>query len=38
MCNYHRKEKPMAKNTLFDPNPSGVIEHDHNDGIDRRNF
>src|ERR1700757_3013304 len=29
----------MAKKNLFDPNPSGVIEHDHNnDGIDRRGF
>jgi hypothetical protein len=26
----------MAKKKLFDPNPSGLIEHDHNnDGIDR---
>ncbi len=29
----------MAKKNLFDPNPSGLIEHDHNnDGIDRRGF
>ena len=29
----------MAKTRLFDPNPSGLIEHDHNnDGIDRRGF
>src|SRR5690349_1984153 len=29
----------MAKRNLFDPNPSGLIEHDHNnDGIDRRGF
>ena len=29
----------MAKTKLFDPNPSGLIEHDHNkDGIDRRGF
>jgi len=29
----------MAKKNLFDPNPSGVIKHDHNnDGIDRRGF
>jgi hypothetical protein len=39
MYKYQRKEKPIATNTLFDPNPSGVIEHDHNNhGIDRRNF
>jgi len=29
----------MARKNLFDPNPSGLIEHDHtNDGIDRRGF
>src|SRR5256886_9992740 len=29
----------MPKKKLFDPNPSGLIEHDHtNDGIDRRGF
>src|SRR2546428_10773856 len=29
----------MAKTKLFDPKPSGLIEHDHNnDGIDRRGF
>src|SRR6266700_3306508 len=29
----------MAKKNLFDPNPSGFIEHDHNnDGLDRRGF
>ena len=29
----------MAKPKMFDPNPSGVIEHDHNhDDIDRRGF
>src|SRR5690348_9862597 len=29
----------MAKKNLFDPNPGGFIEHDHNhDGIDRRGF
>ena len=29
----------MSKKKLFDPNPSGFIEHDHNnDGIDRRGF
>lgn len=29
----------MATNKLFDPNPNGLIEHDHNnDGIDRRGF
>jgi 3',5'-cyclic-AMP phosphodiesterase len=29
----------MGRKTLFDPNPSGFIEHDHNDdGIDRRGF
>jgi len=29
----------MGKKKLFDPNSSGVIEHDHNnDGIDRRGF
>jgi 3',5'-cyclic AMP phosphodiesterase CpdA len=33
------EEMCMAKNDLFDPNASGVIEHDHNnDGIDRRGF
>jgi hypothetical protein len=30
---------PVAKKKLFDPNPGGFIEHDHNnDGIDRRGF
>src|SRR5262249_69673 len=29
----------MAEKKLFDPNPGGFIEHDHNnDGIDRRGF
>jgi len=29
----------MAKKNLFDPNPSGFIEHDHNnDGLARRGF
>jgi len=29
----------MTRNKLFDPNPSGVIKHDHNnDGINRRGF
>jgi Icc protein len=29
----------MAKTRLFDPNPNGFIQHDHNnDGIDRRGF
>jgi 3',5'-cyclic-AMP phosphodiesterase len=29
----------MPKRNLFDPNPSGFIEHDHNnDGINRRGF
>jgi len=29
----------MADHKVFDPNPRGVIEHDHNhDGIDRRGF
>jgi 3',5'-cyclic-AMP phosphodiesterase len=29
----------MAKMKLFDPDPNGFIEHDHNhDGIDRRGF
>jgi Icc protein len=29
----------MPKKNLFDPNPSGFIEHDaNNDGIDRRGF
>jgi Icc protein len=29
----------MAKSTIIDPNPGGLIKHDHNhDGIDRRGF
>jgi len=29
----------VTKKNLFDPNPNGIIEHDHNhDGIDRRGF
>ena len=29
----------MTKKKIIDPNPSGFIEHDHNnDGIDRRGF
>ena len=29
----------MGKTNLLDPNPSGLIEHDHNrDGLDRRGF
>src|SRR5215469_10198597 len=32
-----RQECKMAKTRLFDPNPNGFIEHDHNhDGINRR--
>jgi len=33
------EQTAMTKNNQFNPNPGGLIEHDHNkDGIDRRGF